>query len=71
MKETEIISLKNLTRASNVALVLAHYYNKTPGRNFQMEIHTHRYVEIMYCAKGEFIFDYFPSDGDPEHITIY
>jgi AraC-like DNA-binding protein len=25
----------------------------------------------MYCAKGEFIFDYFPSDGDPEHITIY
>ena len=48
---------------SNVLEPVA-YYMRTFDKDFSMTLHQHRYLEIMYCQKGEINFEVYEDDGN-------
>ena len=64
----QYLKLENL---SDEHFQIKNYYKKTMNPDFSMDFHMHPQLEIMYCARGAFVFYYKEKEFDEyKQVTI-
>ena len=63
MMDKNKIQIKSIGSFGEKKLIIKNWFSEIFNKNFSMEYHEHPQIELMYCAKGYFEFEYYVNEN--------